>query len=235
MSGYFTYDTALLMSINYCSLRHRGTAKALIVVKEEEIEAPAIQRVEEPSISSDMTLRKRTTAEERLARLRADPRIKVIEKHRAQCGLCEKWVKLQHKTEYDPHNWIAHITKCAEKAECVFTRFAICPVTDVSMASSAPRAEQTIVPLSAETRETSLSPMVVDDSDSPTTQITGNPTIIRRRTLLLNDIRTVVVEPHRVLCGICNQWIKLRDGKDYVPYNWFKHKRKCEKRHGYAL
>ncbi|KAL5476734.1 hypothetical protein ACEPAI_2920 [Sanghuangporus weigelae] len=190
------------------NLRFQGTAQESIFVKEEEVEVPEVKVIEEPSISSDGGSRKRTTPAERLARIQADPRIKVIEKHRARCGVCDKWVKLQNKTEYDPHNWFAHIKKCAEKPNAV-------PV------------EQTSAPPPVEKREPSS--MVIDDSD---TERTGNSTVLRRRALLLNDPRVTAVEAHRVLCDICNQWIKLRDGKDYVPYNWFKHKRKCEKRHG---
>ncbi|KAL5498746.1 hypothetical protein ACEPAH_2101 [Sanghuangporus vaninii] len=190
------------------NLRFQGTAQEPIFVKEEEVEVPEVKDIEEPSTSSDGGSRKRTTPAERLARMQADPRIKVIEKHRARCGVCDKWVKLQNKTEYDPHNWFAHIKKCAEKPNAV-------PV------------EQTVAPPPVEKREPS--PIVIGDSD---TERTGNSTVLGRRALLLNDLRVTAVEPHRVLCGICNQWIKLRDGKDYVPYNWFKHKRKCEKRHG---
>ena len=61
----------------------------------------------------------------------------------------------------------------------------------------------------------------------------GNVTI-DRRALLESDECISQVEPHRVLCTICQQWIKLREEKDYVPYNWFKHKAKCERKHGYA-
>lgn len=61
--------------------------------------------------------RRKSTPSERLERLRADSRIKTIEKHRARCGLCDKWVKLQNKTEYDPHNWFTHIKKCAIRSQ----------------------------------------------------------------------------------------------------------------------
>ncbi len=75
-----------------------------VVVKEEPV----------PDLfTREPLLGRRTTAAERLARLQKDTRIKTLEAHRAECGLCGKWIKLQNKTEYDPHNWTTHITKCA--------------------------------------------------------------------------------------------------------------------------
>lgn len=56
--------------------------------------------------------------------------------------------------------------------------------------------------------------------------------ILSRRQLLVADKAALAVEPHRILCGICKQWIKLRDEKPYIPFNWVKHKGKCERRHG---
>lgn len=56
--------------------------------------------------------RRRFTAEQRHERLKADPRIKAIEPHQLQCGLCNKWIRLQSRTEYDIHNWLAHVDKC---------------------------------------------------------------------------------------------------------------------------
>ena len=118
----------LLLILTECrchSLKNEGTPQAPILVKEEEpevAEAQVSQEVkvsEESSISIDSGARKRTTAAERLARMHADPHIKTIEKHRARCGVCDKWVKLQNKTEYDPHNWFAHIKKCAIKSKFV--------------------------------------------------------------------------------------------------------------------
>ena len=75
------------------------------------------------------------------------------------------------------------------------------------------------------------------DSDSTLlfAESSANNLAVSRREQLMNDVRTAAVEPQRVLCAICQMWIKLRDGKQYVPYNWYKHRRKCEKRHGYVL
>ena len=79
------------------------------------------QSDDDPSSLAKWSSKKRHSTEERLARLQADKRIKTIEKHRAQCGICDKWVKLQNKTEYDPHNWFAHIKKCEIRAKWVFS------------------------------------------------------------------------------------------------------------------
>ena len=90
-----------------------------IPVKEEEVLAETeVQEPQDTSVSANVTIRKRSTAAERLERMQADSRIKTIEKHRCRCGLCDKWVKLQNKTEYDPHNWFAHIKKCAIRSTC---------------------------------------------------------------------------------------------------------------------
>lgn len=75
-----------------------------VIVKEEPL--PEL-------FTREPLLGRRTTAAERLARLQKDTRIKTLEPHRAECGVCGKWIKLQNKTEYDPHNWTTHITKCA--------------------------------------------------------------------------------------------------------------------------
>ena len=65
-------------------------------------------------------MRKRYTAHERHERLKADPRIKVIEPHQLQCGLCDKWIRLQSRTEYDIHNWLAHVDKCELRQKYVY-------------------------------------------------------------------------------------------------------------------
>ena len=47
---------------------------------------------------------------------------------------------------------------------------------------------------------------------------------------LASDDRCAKHEPHRVLCKMCNQWIKLRDEQPYVLYNWHKHVASCTRR-----
>ncbi|KAI5121436.1 hypothetical protein M0805_006197 [Coniferiporia weirii] len=202
-------------------IHDQGTSASPIIVKEEEAERTQTQeqtpeeQQTETAHNSVKDARKRHTAAERLARLRTDLRIKTIEKHRAQCGLCEKWVKLQNKTEYDPHNWLAHVGKCELKSKPSGPRSARV------QAISAPAPERVVTSDENDLESASCSVPAAFGSSAED-----------RRMLLVSDVRSVEVEPHRVLCGICQQWIKLRDGKEYVPYNWFKHKGKCERKHG---
>lgn len=72
----------------------------------------AIAPVPEGGSVSKVGGRRRFTAEQRHERLKADPRIIAIEPHQLQCGLCNKWIRLQSRTEYDIHNWLAHVDKC---------------------------------------------------------------------------------------------------------------------------
>lgn len=134
----------------------------------------------------------------------ADSRIKIIEKHRAQCGICDKWIKLQSKIEYEPHNWQAHVKKCEIRTakRTVQSEEISSPIVDLTQADAAPSD--------------------VDNGSSLT--------IEERRALLEKDDKCSVVEPHRVMCGMCQQWIKLRDEREYVCFNWYKHKGRCEKR-----
>lgn len=175
------------------------------LVKEEEgEEGPYAMLDPLASYNAKLSNRKRTTPQERLAFMQSDPRIKTIEKHRAQCGLCQKWVKLQAKIEYEPHNWQAHIKKCEIRTAKRINQPEDTPgsVVDLTQPNSAP-----------------------PDADSG-----GGLSAEERRAVLEKDLKCSMVEPHRVLCGMCQQWIKLRDEREYVPYNWFKHKGRCEKR-----
>ena len=56
-----------------------------------------------------------------------------------------------------------------------------------------------------------------------------------RLSQLQSDIRISSIEPHRVLCGFCQQWIKLRDDAAYIVYNWNKHIGSCERKHRYGF
>lgn len=47
---------------------------------------------------------------------------------------------------------------------------------------------------------------------------------------LSRDERCEQHEPHRVLCKLCKQWIKLRDEQPYVLYNWHKHITSCQRK-----
>lgn len=47
---------------------------------------------------------------------------------------------------------------------------------------------------------------------------------------LHNDKRIKEVEPRRVLCGLCDEWIKLRVHREYDTYNWSTHVATCAQR-----
>ena len=50
-----------------------------------------------------------------------------------------------------------------------------------------------------------------------------------RRAELLADPRQAAVEPGRVLCKMCNTWIKLNASGGYLPGNWRRHASRCQK------
>lgn len=53
-----------------------------------------------------------------------------------------------------------------------------------------------------------------------------------RRQRFLNDERVGDVEPHRVLCKLCQKWYKLSNDIEYASYNWYKHIKRCEGKAG---
>ena len=102
----------------------RGEASASVPLPRDKVQTPEIVLLDGPPLTAPAGPslrggRKRSTVEERHTRLQADNRIKVLEPHKAQCSLCEKWIKLQNKIEYDPYNWYAHINKCAARPRYV--------------------------------------------------------------------------------------------------------------------
>ena len=58
--------------------------------------------------------------------------------------------------------------------------------------------------------------------------------VAKRLAELKDDRRIQKVEPNQVLCGICKQWVKLQQHRDYDTWNWRKHVSTCEDRHGYV-
>ena len=67
---------------------------------------------------------------------------------------------------------------------------------------------------------------LVPPPDEKTTRFTTE----ERRQILLKDPRVAVTEPHRALCALCQQWIKLKEDKAYIGHNFFKHADRCERK-----
>lgn len=53
--------------------------------------------------------------QQRLAIMKSDTRIKVLEAYRVQCAGCEAWVKLRRETPYAVQNWRKHIEGCERR------------------------------------------------------------------------------------------------------------------------
>lgn len=52
----------------------------------------------------------------------------------------------------------------------------------------------------------------------------------QREALLRTDPLVQEVEPHRVLCKMCDEWIKLNENDDFDPCNWHLHLQVCPNR-----
>lgn len=52
---------------------------------------------------------------------------------------------------------------------------------------------------------------------------------------LLADPRQGGVQPGRVLCKMCNNWIKLNASNSFLPGNWRRHASRCQKALKYAV
>ncbi|KAJ6483067.1 hypothetical protein DFH09DRAFT_1340533 [Mycena vulgaris] len=48
-----------------------------------------------------------------------------------------------------------------------------------------------------------------------------------RKQVLESNLAISVVQPHRVKCGGCNQWIQLHGEQTYKVDNWDRHEKKC--------
>ncbi len=51
-----------------------------------------------------------------------------------------------------------------------------------------------------------------------------------RKQRFLKDERVGEVEPHRVLCKLCQKWLKLSNDVEYATYNWYKHIKRCDEK-----
>ncbi|KAH8105579.1 hypothetical protein DFH11DRAFT_1485849, partial [Phellopilus nigrolimitatus] len=51
-----------------------------------------------------------------------------------------------------------------------------------------------------------------------------------RAAKLRADQRLGIVEPGRVFCRMCNNWIKLNKATGYLSSNWFRHAQRCQRK-----
>lgn len=68
--------------------------------------------------------------------------------------------------------------------------------------------------------------------NSPTFSI---KTLEYRKNVLVTDPRAKAVEPHQVLCAMCDNWVKLHNSREYDAWNWHMHVDKCQLKYGGAI
>lgn len=68
-----------------------------------------------------------------------------------------------------------------------------------------------------------------DPQKHPKSLPTAEETCIK----LKEDKRLLRIEPHRVLCKVCNTWIKLKSDTSYGAQIWTAHIAKCESKRRY--
>ncbi|KAJ7430573.1 hypothetical protein B0H11DRAFT_1942811 [Mycena galericulata] len=66
-----------------------------------------------------------------------------------------------------------------------------------------------------------------EDSEPPKKKRGIKTSEAERREVLENNKWISEVEPHRVRCGGCKEWVKLTSTRPYKPNNWTRHESKC--------
>ncbi|TDL24569.1 hypothetical protein BD410DRAFT_94573 [Rickenella mellea] len=185
----------------------------------------------------------RTTAQEREVKLRQDPRLVEVEAHRCLCGMCGRWLKLQNKIEYDAHNWLSHAIKCEVKTGwkpgSTLNATSIADpdpeglnAVKVEPSTSTPEllAKKPCPPVPRPRGR----PPSFKVKPEPTTTSIGTPldkfvrkSDAQREAELRADPRQKGVERGRVLCGSCDNWIKLNYQHSFLPGNWLRHAERC--------
>lgn len=125
-----------------------------------------------------------------------------MEPHRVFCTKCSRWVSLGQKQTYYLTPWEKHRTRCDKTA--VESR------KEEEGASDADDAASTRAPSIAQSEK----------SRKRTTES-------ERQSLMKSDPRVETVEPQRVLCKNCKNWIQLSKRTNYAFYNWEKHTAGC--------
>lgn len=85
-----------------------------------EVEEP----LPSPSVSTstfDPIAARRPSETDRKEFLEADKQIMELEKHRACCNKCHKWVDLSPSQPYATGNWVKHKIRCSDAVYVVFS------------------------------------------------------------------------------------------------------------------
>ena len=159
-----------------------------------------------------------------------------VEPHRVLCDICKQWIKLRDEKPYIPFNWVKHKSKCEKRHGSVLLSLSLTNLPDWSVIRIEP-SEPLFSPVTPTTGGTSVvkeEPM--DDARSLVPPSSGSVASRKstadseREAMLRADPRQAGVEPGRVLCGMCDQWIKLNLSNGFLPGNWIRHADRCEKK-----
>ncbi|KIJ34874.1 hypothetical protein M422DRAFT_34948 [Sphaerobolus stellatus SS14] len=173
---------------------------------------------------------------ERYAIFAKDAQIAQIEEYRVLCAICRTWVQLRKDRPYCPLSWTAHKLECRRRK----------PTTKPATQTKKQRREHTAASVTPNTSHAHYPPPPSttsnhSHSNASTPALTAShittPVQIRRTEeqrifLLQTDPDAKEIEPHRVLCAICDRWIQLRKNSTYCTAPWVQHVKKCAAKHG---
>ncbi|KZP19375.1 hypothetical protein FIBSPDRAFT_828258 [Athelia psychrophila] len=151
----------------------------------------------------------RTTPASRIQNIQSHINCGDIEPHRAFCTKCDKWANLGKQQTYSVGMWLKHRARCDGQSEGTPTK---------------PEAE--------EAEEADADGDGDDSSSVAASSVARSKAPIRRnaqerQAILEADPNIQTLEPYKVLCKICQRWVKLSKSSTYSAHNWDRHKRSC--------
>lgn len=194
----------------------------------------------ENGIATPYPIRKKRpnrTEEERLQEFLDDPQVKEVTPYQVLCRECNKWIKLRNNSRYCSVPWRCHKASCKWNAGSRENASAmalaglsknISPSHIESMQSSSSRHPN------AKNPPGSVHPSLLSNPAITSSPRDSEPPLRARRLhaegrkeILEADPNAELVEPYRVLCRLCQKWVKLRPKSTFCSAPWQSHIRRC--------
>ncbi|KAH0578229.1 hypothetical protein H2248_004009 [Termitomyces sp. 'cryptogamus'] len=154
--------------------------------------------------------------EQRNALFSKDPDVRKFDAERVLCNLCDNWLPL------DPDNHLVAVQAWLQhRAACQHAR---------PPPSASPKPEPTPPP-SQPTPPPSQPFHDLNPANYAPAHESRRRNAEQRAATLRADSLIAQVEPNRVFCSLCQNWVQLRQDSSYCASPWLQHRGKCLARH----
>lgn len=171
--------------------------------------------------------------DERIDEISRDARVEQHEPNKILCKLCSQWIKLRDEQPYVLYNWYKHVNSCERRRAGPTAPYRAPKKEYVEPSLSAP------VKYSFRARHAQAQPEKPEKAQIFDPQYTSahapdsrKKSDVEREAFLRADPRQSGVERGRVLCSMCQSWVRLNTSSGFLPGNWLRHAERCQKKNG---